>query len=163
MAALACTDFDREKVQELYCSDVVAQAVFDYLKDHGAGTRETTLEGVENGLTEQGKKVSRSELIDFFKTLEALSLGTFIVGRRGRASRFRWSVNPAELAVVASGGIEDGDAAGSEGGNGGSEAETITHQYVLRPGFILKLRLPVDLSNEEASRLAGFLRSLPFE
>ncbi|MFQ5511989.1 MAG: hypothetical protein ACE5EO_09085 [Candidatus Krumholzibacteriia bacterium] len=167
MATLECTDVDRSKVRELYCSDVVAQTVFDYLKSHGAGASETKLDDVEHGLAEGGAAPSRSELIDFFKALEELGLGTYIVGRRGRTSRFRWATDPVEAAVVAAGGAPHAgdsgmDDAGSDGADGALTG-TITHEFVLRSDFTVKLMLPADLSTDEASRLAGFVKTLPFE
>jgi hypothetical protein len=43
-----------------------------------------------------------------------------------------------------------------------SMAETITHQLRLRLGFTVKLKLPVDLTEEEAERLSLWVQALPF-
>lgn len=41
--------------------------------------------------------------------------------------------------------------------------DTIHHRFQLRTDYIVKLKLPEDLTAREAKRLATFLKSLPFE
>lgn len=45
----------------------------------------------------------------------------------------------------------------------GAAAPTITYPYPLRPGLVINVTLPADLSRQEASRLAAFLSSLSVE
>jgi hypothetical protein len=49
-------------------------------------------------------------------------------------------------------------AAGDE-----SKALTVNHQFPLRPGLIVQLRLPVDLTVADAIRVSNFVRSLAFD
>jgi hypothetical protein len=41
-------------------------------------------------------------------------------------------------------------------------AQTIRHEYRLRPDFTAEIELPEDLTTREALRLADFLKTLPF-
>lgn len=164
MAAVECSRLDRERLKALYCSSDTARAVFDYLRSREPGANETTLDGLTAGLSENGEAISRSDVLELFRELEGLGFGKFIVGRRGRDSRFRWAVDPVDLAAIAA---EDGRPRETvRAGKGTVDASgegTITHRYVLRPGFVVDLTLPGDLSGAEASRLADFIRTLPFD
>jgi hypothetical protein len=48
----------------------------------------------------------------------------------------------------------------SQNGVGTSEVPTISYPYPLRPGLLISVELPADLTKLEATRLASFLQSL---
>ena len=48
----------------------------------------------------------------------------------------------------------------AEASSGGPRASTIDYPFPLRPGLVVTLRLPVDLTKAESKRLAGFIDSL---
>ncbi|HYI12734.1 MAG TPA: hypothetical protein VEK57_27035 [Thermoanaerobaculia bacterium] len=89
--------------------------------------------------------------------------GTFIVGRNQRPTRFHHTVDAVTLANAARGegeGVAGADTPPLAGG--GDAAAVIDHRYVLRPDFHITVRLPTDLTKTEATRLAEFIRTLPF-
>jgi hypothetical protein len=45
----------------------------------------------------------------------------------------------------------------------GDAGETITYPYPIRPGLVISMTLPVDLTRAEATRLAAFVSSLAVE
>lgn len=106
----------------------------------------------------------RSEIIATLKQLEALQCGKFIAGRRGRVSRFEWSVDCANLGRAATGENVKVEyvqkvklvhaAKVTEG--------YIRHNYQVRPDFRLTVTLPEDLTVSEAKRIGVFLQTLPF-
>lgn len=112
-------------------------------------------------------KGTRTEVIDLFKRLAALDLGTFVHGRRGGYSRFKWSVRLTDVGKAYAGEIDeiepvDKDDLEEEIYSTSSE-EFIDHEYVLRPDVKVELTLPGDLTRREAKRLADFINSLPFD
>jgi len=44
----------------------------------------------------------------------------------------------------------------------GHDAPVLKHSYRLRGSYVVKLRLPMDLTATEAGRLADYIRTLPF-
>lgn len=109
--------------------------------------------------------------IEFFKELDKLDLGEFRIGRRGKPTRFNWSVPMVEVgqAVVpneiASGEIESNDDSWIDQGEIKVESSVrpLAHKYILRPSFAVVFDLPIDLTTKEAERLASFIRTLPLE
>jgi hypothetical protein len=54
-------------------------------------------------------------------------------------------------------------ATGTPSPEGSPEIETITYPYPLRPGVVITIALPTDLTRQEATRLSTFLASLAVE
>ena len=57
------------------------------------------------------------------------------------------------VAIEPEAAVEDDD----------QEESILDHYFNLRADYQLELQLPIDLSKEEAERLATFVRSLPLE
>lgn len=51
----------------------------------------------------------------------------------------------------------------SQATTGGGKAMNVEYPFPLRPGLLVKLNLPTDLTKAEAKRLAGFIDSLALE
>ena len=94
-------------------------------------------------------QLERPEVLDLLKRLEAQHRGAFKAGRKGWPSRLEWRLE---------------DSKGPENGVGPAAAspQVIEHPFRLRPDFSVELRLPLDISQREADRLAAFVRTLPF-
>lgn len=123
----------------------------------------------------------RREAFSLMKQLEEIGLGRAVIGRRGAETRFVW-----KYGIRAIGRAAKEDAAGSPQPATLSEtgearlpsdsyeaqivhasspphsADVLTHQFALRPNFIVRLELPADLNGKEAERLSAFIASLPF-
>lgn len=97
--------------------------------------------------------IERHEIVTAFQHFEKMSLGTFVVGRRGKPSRMQWRSLPKNLAF--SNQISDDDAAA------GPSPEMLEYPLVLRPGVTAKLVLPADLSVGESTRIADYVQRLP--
>jgi hypothetical protein len=165
---------DLKALRRLYQTDAVAAAFFDHLASRRNSSRETTVDRLLQVLSQGGSEVSRRELIALLQSLEPVGAGDFVVGRRGQPSRFRWAVGMVGLAKAARG---DADAAiesiditerASEPDDEQSTvltlpADFIAHVYQLRPGTQVTLNLPANLTSREATRLAEFIRTLPFD
>jgi hypothetical protein len=112
----------------------------------------------------EGVLVERLDLVKELKAFEGRGFGRFIVGRRGKASRFE----PSKAATAAA--PENGERAEASATTSYVEAEStepvpmgqILHRFNLRPNFEVEIRLPDDLSEREAERLAAYIRTLPF-
>lgn len=116
----------------------------------------------------------RQDAVAFFKLLDEIGCGKFYAGRRGRESRIEWK--PFGAIQIAKAFISEPNAytpTSTASASHAVEAVTDTaiesfddgfydHTFLLRPGMKTRLRLPLDLTKEEASRLADFIRSLPF-
>lgn len=152
------------ELRKFVLNDYVATKIFAYFSTRQRGQPET----IANKISDQIES-EYSEVISTFKSLTDLEVGSFIVGRKGSPSRFKWYYNVVELAKELSTdpdvaqefkgvlGIEDREPETD------SDSSSIEHEFVLRADFKVNLRLPLDLSSGEADRLAGWVKSLPFD
>jgi hypothetical protein len=112
-------------------------------------------------------KGTRTEVIDLFKRLADLQLGTFVNGRRGAQSRFKWAVRLTDVGKAYAGEIDEIESVDEEDLEEEiyslGDDETIEHEYTLRPDVKVTLSLPGDLTRREAKRLADFINTLPFD
>jgi hypothetical protein len=155
---------DRRGLQELYKKSPEARSILDHLANRQRDWNETTVDRLQTNVAKAGVELSRSEVVDVLRALEAAGCGDFVVGRRGKSSRFVWRSSLVGVGRLAAGEpvaeLELAPAQGHEE----EESETVEHQYHLRPGSKpVILRLPADLTPIEAGRLAEFVRTLPFE
>lgn len=155
--------FDPAPLRALYVQPRFVP-VFDYLAARQHNSTKTTVLGLQTALKKKGIDRSLEELADLLKRLGAAGCGRFIVGRRDHPSRFQWSVS-----LIAVGRTARGDPTGEDGpGNLINQtvtenvAERIRHSFRLRPSTELELLLPTDLTHDEALRVAGFIKTLPF-
>ncbi|HYI07493.1 MAG TPA: hypothetical protein VEK57_00355 [Thermoanaerobaculia bacterium] len=153
-----------ERLRQLYVSNRCAKAILDDLASR-EDEAVTTVERVREALAGAGTSCSRREVIAVFKKLQQIGAGFFIVGRRSLPSRFVpiESLSLAEIGRAARGNSAPGrDRAPGPGAADLQAAGVISHRFVLRPDFLLTVELPSDLTRAEATRIAEFIRSLPF-
>jgi len=151
--------------------------------------RITPVKRLQRKLARTGFSVDRSEVVQFLERMHSIGLGEYIGGEGVPRPRFVWAYPMTRLLPVASGeawelepmpvtlsdddvedasdgaegasdGVEDsiGDLDGIRHANGSS----IKHIFRLREDFSVKMRLPADLTANEAFRLADFIKTLPF-
>lgn len=162
MAHRALSRVDVDSLKALYDSDPVARTIFEYLASRQRNSPETLAERLLTRLLEKGLTCSKTDVIRFFKALEQAGCGSFILGRKGRPSRFRWSVSLISVGRAAAGNAVNVEAITETEPEPEQEENILTHKFVLRPDFELTFTLPGDLSTSEASRLAEFIKTLPF-
>lgn len=87
-----------------------AKAFFGWLSGYVRNTESSTVEQAEREATRWGRvnvdkqlTVTRSEVIAIMRKLDELSLGRFIVGRRGSESRFEFWTSRSQIGQVALG------------------------------------------------------------
>lgn len=112
-------------------------------------------------------KGNRGEVIDLFKRLGDLDLGTFVHGRRGGQTRFKWAVRLTDVGKAYAGEIDEIEPVDEDDLEEEIYSSTgddiIDHEYTLRPDVRITLSLPADLTRREAKRLADFVQTLPFD
>lgn len=89
-------------VRQLYSRNDWARAIFDRLADLKRSPTETPIERWVNMLGE-----TTTVVIDYARQMQAAGCGTFVVGRHGSKSRFRWHYNAISIGRVASGASDD--------------------------------------------------------
>jgi hypothetical protein len=151
-----------DTLKSIYRQNKCVQAICDHLAARERNQTETQVKRILLLLEEEGSDFRKSEIIAAFKALEDAGCGRFVEGRRGWPSRFVWTVPSLHVAAAAKGerGLEH-DV--SEDGSSLEDEVLIEHSFVLRPGFVVSLELPSDLSSSEADRLAAFVQALPFD
>jgi hypothetical protein len=141
------------------------------LRQREPNALESDLEAFPNrrGLSETALK---KEALDFFKKLESFGCGKVLLGRRKLKTRIRW--HPYGAIAVAKAFLKDLDSC-LETDSGPREEDVSSiqpsatiqcnlhqHRFLLRPDFEIAVGLPLDLTKDEANRLAEFIRSIPF-
>lgn len=159
-------------VKNLVDSSDVAKDFFESLAARVKNYRITTVEQAM-----RSTKAGRKEVVDLFKQMTELNLGSFIVGRRTGVSRFEWSVRMVDIAKAGLGELEIDDIepledeeledleAEEEAEDADAESEgLVRHSFALRPRSApVVFALPEDLTEHEAQRLSRFMLSLPLE
>lgn len=149
---------DRQHVRSLY-EDATAKIIMDHFKTRERGSKVTKVKGLKHALAEHS--VANGKIVRFFRKLESIGCGEFVVGRRGQPSRFLWAVNLVRLAQLAAGQdvrLEGAPTIEEKALNNG----LIDHSFRLRKDLNVTLSLPDDLTPTEASRLSAFIHTLPF-
>ena len=122
---------------------------------------------------------ARAEAVDFFNRLADAVGGTIIQGRHTKPTRLKWGDCSAIAAAKAFLGqeISAADSAttvNDEIGNDeisdtsvvssaeNTETRSYRHEFLLRADMKVAIELPLDVTKEEANRLAEFIKSIPF-
>jgi hypothetical protein len=154
--------------------DPFALAFFKHAEGLSGRDGTTTVDQTMSHLRERGTVFSRLDVVELFKRFHGKGLGEFIVGRRGRLSRFKWTF---PIDQVSNAVLDDSSLARAplltaqkniSSNNSSSSNETkneggLVHTYNLRPNLAVSIYLPRDLSEQEAKRLADFICTLPFD
>jgi threonine synthase len=153
-----------DEIESLAALNDVNRRFFEALTTRVKNSAETTV--VQAMALSKG---TRPEVVELFKRMEFRGLGNFLVGRRGGASRFAWSVRLTDVGRAYAGDIDAVESASTEDleemADESNELfyDEMEHEYALRPDFKVEIKLPADLTKREAERLAAFILTLPFE
>lgn len=157
---------DIRALLSLYASGGAPKAALDHFAARQNNSARTTVDRLQALLRAEGHDVSRSDIIELFRGLEAAHCGQFRIGRKGHPSRFEWSVGLTSAGQAASGEtttVEALSEAETEAlDDVESSAEMLDHRFHLRPDLEITIQLPSNLSLAEASRVADFVRTIPF-
>jgi len=164
-------------LRSFYLLDPVAKLILDHFSKFVNNMGTTKIDQLLWRLSNEQNPPSRGEVIKFFQKLGELGCGHLVWGRRGGKTRFVWGSNLTDVSKAAAGqDIKIGDAptpaeveeAEEEAANGALGAlqednDLVEHPFRLRKDLAVRLRLPADLTKAEATRLAAFIQTLPFE
>lgn len=146
----------------------LARSFLESLADRMHNRKVTTVERVMKKF-----KARRREVVDLFKAMAEIGLGEFVPGRRTQSSRFVWTTRMTEVGRVVIGEDAEIEQIDSDDLEDDLEDEinieeddeffdSYEHTFKLRAGFEpLVLALPKDLTQQEADRLAAFIKTLP--
>jgi len=156
---------DIKRLKEIYLKNSAARAMLDEFARRERDRTETKVENLLY-LKVDNRPITRGEIIQAFQELERVECGTFVVGRKGHRSRFQWTVGLTSVGKAAAGEDVSLDVISAEEREQADElpeGELETYAFPLRPNLKVELELPMDLSSTEASRLADFIKALPFD
>ena len=165
---------DIDGIKKLYIGKSVAKAAFDYFATRQRNRSETTVNQLLADLVARSHPASYVEVRDFLRKLHRLNCGAYIIGRKGKHSRLRWSVDRVSLGRAAAGEplqVEqstDEEAAGAndeveEGKIDTLNPDDMRLSYPLRRDRHIDLIIPRDITPTEAQRLSDFIKTLQFE
>jgi ribosomal protein L18E len=83
-----------EKLSNIANESETAKNVFEIFAARERFRRETNLSRLQRYMHEAGKKVVEDELLGLFKKLETAGIGTLVVGRGNRNTRFKMALQP---------------------------------------------------------------------
>jgi hypothetical protein len=153
-------------LKNLYRENAVAQALLDWFAERRNDSSRTNVDRVLAVLSHAGIPASRAAVTEIFRELERLGCGEYFIGRRGWRSRFEWKVSLVSVGQVAAGeAVPIEEVAPDPVADAEEEAasEMLQHTFALRLGLHITFGLPGDLTTTEATRLADFIKTLPFQ
>jgi len=155
-------------LQTLYAKSAIAKGFLDHFADRQNNASETTVDSMITILERQGLDPNRSAIIEIFRDLESIGVGRFVVGRKQHVSRFFWSSESRGIGRQARSEVPSADyqvdvAPSVSVAPGSSSRGFVSHPYLLRPGVQIAIDLPTDLNQTEATRIAEFIKTLPFD
>jgi hypothetical protein len=155
------------RLRKLYSTSTAGRAALEYFAQRQKNSRVTTVDRLQGALEQGGHDVARSDIVEFFRGLDEAGCGSFVVGRKGKLSRFEWDVGLTEVGRSAKGESVEPEPIGSVEADDEAEEETDggdglrEHRFWLRADLEIRMHLPRDLASAEASRLSEFIRTLP--
>ena len=156
------SNVDVEKLRDMYQKDPVAKLVFDYWVTRVRNRTVTSIDSLLSSLASKGQEISRPDVIRFLRQLQELDCGSFVTGRKGHPSRFNWRVGLTSISNAAAG--KDVTLVPiTENHKEEADDDLLCHTFFLRPDLPVTIHLPPDFSSAEASRLADFIKALPFQ
>jgi hypothetical protein len=164
-----------ERVRRLCAKDQGSRALFRYLGQlKGTQANATSVEELLAGvLATQKTVISRRSLVRLLYALANAGCGSFRIGRRSKPSRFEWAAPAHSIASMILGETQAApepvstknrltQSTSSTPGPAASSGNELIHSYHLRRELTISIRLPADITEREAHRLADFIRTLWF-
>jgi len=156
-----------DELRRLYRQKQSYKAIFDLFALRSYNKSETHVDKLVNYIAAMDSE-ARNSVVRFFKALEQAGCGRFIEGRRGKRSRFSWEVSLVDIGRIARGDQEKAESLKEDNFNDlidespqNHSENFIEHTYYLRTDNKITLRLPIDLTSAEITRLSDFIKTLP--
>jgi len=139
------------------------RTILDHAARRHRNQTETKVDRILSIFWSQGHDISRGQVIDAFRQLEDAGLGQFAAGRHGWPSRFVWSVGMVSAGRAAAGEPQEIEQIPEEQVEQHLGVDMLSHTFYLRADTPVTFELPVDLTKQEAERIAAFIKTLPIE
>jgi len=154
----------RSRVLKILSTNPSSRELFDCLAKRKQNRREIPLDRFAAELRESVEGVdesrSRQVAVEYFRALDAAELGRFVVGRRGKKTRFLCHVDISDLTEAARNCKSSETVSGLDSDSTTNEVALVRREFPLRENLTLQMDLPTDLTPQEADRLSMFLKSL---
>lgn len=181
-----------EDLRAIYRSKPGAKHALEYFTTCQPDANVVTVDDLYKFFQHKHYVVPRQDVVNLFKDLDKLGIGEFKIGRRTQKTRFVSKISLATIGFAVADEMEELNHANRELGQTQQKPEKdveaaqdlrsikaleikeastssqevmekfLNYSFPLRPNVVLSLNLPVDLTNTEAERLAGFIKTLPF-
>jgi hypothetical protein len=145
------------------------QALFSWQLQASEGDEETEteLDALTEALPDASAHLRErsADWLTLFRRLENATQGDLILGRRGFKTRFRWRDMPfhdlARSALAFVGGTIPTSGIATTSVVSQNQDSGRVHPFPLRHNLTVYIRVPVNVTRDELSRLADFIRLLP--
>jgi hypothetical protein len=157
-----------------------SQTIFNSLAERKRTRKITDLRQLQYKLLDEGAKLTKEDVMKTFKALEDAGVGSIIIGRKGKPTRFKWNYS---IKRVAKAGVptklkkNEPLKVSSKKMNASEFSErvkgiiplalaensflaVISTTVKIRPNFSSKIELPLDLKKEDIDELTKILYSL---
>ena len=155
-----------------------AKTIFNSLAERKRTRKVTDLRQLQYKLLDEGAKLTREDVMRTFQALEAAGVGSIIIGRKGKPTRFKWNYSVKRVAKAglppttkkqinhSSRRMTTSEFSERVKGilpttiNEDSVQAVISTTIKIRPNFSSKIELPLDLKKEDIDELSKILYSL---
>lgn len=163
---------NKQLLVDLYAHVATAQTMLNWLADNDVNEAKPTLvEEMFEICKEKDPELKKDEVTQVMRALNDMGAGDYVIGRRGKPSRFEWKVNPSELAQIAKGSLSEASPVANftSKTNRASKKKKVagpkmaSHGFRLREDLTISFDLPEDITSAETERLSRMLAAIPFE
>jgi hypothetical protein len=148
-------------LKSLFEQNIMARMLVQGLPQDAKAWTVTTSQSAIKILSSLKIPINSSQITELFRKFERCGCGRFIIGRRGRLSRFRWNTDLAAIAKFISAEIHVQTSSPVDHMDDATGAGMLNHQFHLRQNLTITFDLPADLSSGDAQRISKFIESLP--
>ena len=173
---------DKNKVKQVTNASRTATATMIMLGFRQRAHSATTLSSIKNQLLELNENIVSKDYMDFWRGLETAGVGSIILGRRGKQTRFEWNYSLRKIAQLAIEGKEEEigriaskrakvipvspvdeeleiihAAVPPKAKSLAKKEEKLVYRIPVRKDYILEISLPVDVSQDEIEKIKASL------
>lgn len=92
---------EMKQLTQIAQANETSKNIFEVFSTRERFRRETDLRRLQRTMLEAGKKVVDDEFINLFNKLQDIGVGTLIIGRGNKMTRFKWHYNLRDVAKAA--------------------------------------------------------------
>ena len=156
---------DKDALTAIATTNPCAHDLFQLWSQRLRNQKETRVGRSLEQLIDVGSNHTRTDVVAVFQTLENYGCGKFVIGRRGRKSRFVWDepmIHVSHVALDIADEVTSTTAEEIAMEDIDDEPDWLVHSFNLRDDLEIEIELPADLTSREAERLASLMEALAF-